>query len=133
LRLQEAEYDRKMKLQEERILMRRQKQDDRSVYELKRKQEIDIDELKQKIDEQQEETDYYKSKVDKLEQDNSRLKTGKGDNKRVRELENEIEMLKTQSRDGGSSSIQATAGNLDLRNVKKQLSNDETIQLQREL
>ena len=133
MRLQEAEYDRKMKLQEERILMRRQKQDDRSVYELKRKQEIDIDELKQKIDEQQEETDYYKSKVDKLEQDNSRLKTGKGDNKRVRELENEIEMLKTQSRDGGSSSIQATAGNLDLRNVKKQLSNDETIQLQREL
>ena len=36
LRLMEAEYDRKMKLQEERILYRRGKNDDREMYEVKR-------------------------------------------------------------------------------------------------
>ena len=41
-----------------------------------------------------EELDYYKTKCEKLETDNSSLRTGKGDNKRMRELENEIEMLK---------------------------------------
>jgi hypothetical protein len=40
LRLMEAEYDRKMKLQEERILMRRSKNEERGIYELKREHSI---------------------------------------------------------------------------------------------
>jgi hypothetical protein len=56
----------------------------------------------------------------------------------VRELENEIEMLKQQVSNGGESLANATpmaslAANADLRNIKKQLSQDEQMQLQREL
>jgi hypothetical protein len=40
LRLMEAEYDRKMKLQEERIMMRRSKNEERGIYELKREHSI---------------------------------------------------------------------------------------------
>jgi hypothetical protein len=48
----------------------------------------------------------------------------------VRELENEIEMLKQQVSNGGESIANATpiaslAANADLRNIKKQLSQDE--------
>ena len=94
LRLMEAEYDRKMKLQEERILFRRNKQDNREMYELKRKHQIEIDELKAKIDEKDEELDYFKTKVEKIEVENNQIRMGKGESKKVRELENEVEFLK---------------------------------------
>lgn len=71
LRLVEAEYDKKMQGQMERILLRRNKTEERGTYELKRKHQIDMDELKGDIDEKREELDYYKSKVDKLEVENT--------------------------------------------------------------
>jgi len=74
--------------------MRRSKNEDRGAYELKREHAIAIEELKQKMMEKDEETDYYKTKCEKLETDNHALRTGKGDNKKLRELENEVEMLK---------------------------------------
>jgi len=94
LRLCEAEYDRKLKLQEERILMRRSKNEERGAYELKREHSIQLDEMKHKLAEKDEEIDYYRTKAEKLETENQSLRTGKGDNKKVRELENELEMVK---------------------------------------
>ena len=65
------------------------------------------------------------------------FRTGRGDNKRQKELENEIEFLKVQLEDaksgGGTQSAQFNTGNMDLRNIKKQLSQDEQVQLQREI
>ena len=46
-----------------------------------------------------EELDYYKSKIDKLEVENKQLRQGKGDNKKMKELENEVEFLKAQLQD----------------------------------
>jgi hypothetical protein len=48
-----------MKLQEERILFRRGKEDERSLYELKREHMIQKEELNRKIEEKVEELDYY--------------------------------------------------------------------------
>lgn len=70
LRLQEAEYDRKMKLQEERILMRRSKTENRDAYEQKRLHSIQIEEMNHKMSEKDEELDYYKQKMEKLEVEN---------------------------------------------------------------
>ena len=46
-----------------------------------------------------EELDYFKSKIDKLEVENNQLRQGKGDNKKMKELENEVEFLKAQLQD----------------------------------
>ena len=70
LRLQESEFDRKLKLQEERILMRRANQENRDLYESKRQNAIEVDEIKNKMTEKDEECDYYKSKCEKLESEN---------------------------------------------------------------
>ena len=93
-----SEYDRKMKLQEERILQRRANQDQREIYEMRRQNAIEIDVIKNEIVAKDEQIDYYKSSCEKLETENHQLKTGKGDGKRMRELENEIEMLKSQAK-----------------------------------
>lgn len=82
--------------------MRRANQENRDLYETKRLNAIEVDEVKNKMDAKEEECDYYKSKCEKLEAENQSLRTGKGDNKKVRELENEIEMLKSHSNTGNS-------------------------------
>jgi len=74
LQLANAEFDKKLQLQLERIAMRRSKNEERALYELKRKNEMEIDEMKSRLDEQAEEVDYYKTKVEKLEADNFQLK-----------------------------------------------------------
>ena len=60
LKLQEAEYEKKMQLQLDRIMMRRSKNEERGTYELKRKFQLESDEIKSKMDEMAEELDYYK-------------------------------------------------------------------------
>lgn len=70
--------------------MRKSKNDEREQRELERKHYLEIEELKIKMDERLEELDYYKTKTDKLEAENNSIRIGKGDNKRVRELENEV-------------------------------------------
>ena len=139
LQLANAEFDKKLQLQLERIAMRRSKNEERALYELKRKNEMEIDEMKSRLDEQAEEVDYYKTKVEKLEADNFQLKQDKPENKRVRELENEIELLKNQLRNDDSNfeaQVQKQnkpGDNIRLDNIKKNLSPDEQIQIQREL
>lgn len=68
--LLEAEYDRKLKLQEDRILMRRSKTEQRETYDLRREHSIQIDELNQTLMQVQKELDYYRSKTEKQETDN---------------------------------------------------------------
>ena len=60
LKLMEAEYDRKMKMQEERILMRRNNTEQRDVYEMRREHSIMVDEINNKLLQREEELDYYK-------------------------------------------------------------------------
>lgn len=135
MRLLEAEFDRKLKLQEERMLMRKSKNEDRDKDEMRRKHYLELEELKMKIDEKNEEADYFKSKNEKLEAEISSLRLGRGDNKRMRELENEIGILKAQLSDAKITTTTNTADmgpEKDLR-VKKNLSQDEQVQLQREL
>lgn len=47
--------------------------------------------------------DYFKTKCEKLEVDNGLLRVKQNDNKRIRELENEVEVLKDQLKKDGSS------------------------------
>lgn len=80
--------------------------------------------------------DYFKTKTEKLEVENGQLRVKQSDNKRIRELENEVEILKDQVKKSniqGSVSQSIPQGNLDLRNIKKSLSPDEQVQLQREI
>lgn len=52
-------------------MMRRSKNEERGTYELKRKYQLEADEMKSKMDEMNEEIDYFKSKIDKLEVENN--------------------------------------------------------------
>ena len=86
LKLMQAEYDKKMQLQIERIMLRRNKDSERSQYELKRAHQLDLEEKKNEIIKLKEEVDYSTNKIDKLETENTSLRMGKGDNKRMKEL-----------------------------------------------
>lgn len=112
--------------------MRRTKDESRELYELKRNHDIELLEIKNKIDDKDEENEYFKKKIERLETDNQQLRVGKGDSKKMRELENQVHTLQAQLQEagkGGASSIQAPSSNMDLRNVKKTLSQDEQMSL----
>ena len=64
--LANAEYERKLKLVEERILYRRGKNEDRTIMDLKQEHALVLDQMKQSNDEKQEEIDYLNEKVNKL-------------------------------------------------------------------
>ena len=64
--LAQAEYDRKIKLVEERILFRRGKNEDRAMLDLKQEQALALDQLKQLNEEKQEDIDYQNTKINKL-------------------------------------------------------------------
>ena len=76
LRLCEAEYERKLKLQEERILFRQSKSEEREVYEVKRQAMLERDELNKKLEDQKEERDYFTQQGAKLESENKTLRLG---------------------------------------------------------
>lgn len=125
LRLQEAEYERKLKLQEERILFRQSKQDDRAAYEAMREHMIQREELQQKAKLMQEELDYFSQKVAKLEAENTSLRLDKDANKRVKELEEQVEQLKSANRFSFQPQTVQKGG--------KDLSKEEQQKLQREV
>ncbi len=56
--LASAEYDRKLKLVEERILFRRGKNEDRTMLDLKQEHALAMEQLKQSNEEKQEEIDF---------------------------------------------------------------------------
>ena len=65
--LAQAEYDRKLKLVEERILYRRGKNEDRTMLDLKQEHALAIEQLKQSNEEKQEEINYLNEKKNQLE------------------------------------------------------------------
>ena len=66
---------------------------------MKRTHQLQIEELKSEILKGKEEIDYLSQKTEKLDQENTSLRLGKGDNKRMKELENEVDLLKMQLED----------------------------------
>ena len=48
-------------------MMRREKNEEREIFEMKSKHSLEKEELQTKLDDMAEELDYYKSKADKLE------------------------------------------------------------------
>lgn len=75
-------------------MLRRHKDDERSNIELKKNHQLEVESLKSDLLTTKEEIDYLTKKIEKLDSENTSLRLGKGDNKRIKELENEIDFLK---------------------------------------
>ena len=110
--------------------MRRTKDETREMYEVKRNHDIELLEIKNKMEEKDEENEYFKKKIERLETDNQQLRVGKGDSRKMRELENQVNALQAQLQDAGrgsgaSSAPMKSSSNVGAREVKKTLSQDE--------
>ncbi len=90
LTLKEAEFERKLRAQEERILYRRGKSEEREIVEVKREHAIQLEELQRKYEEMREENEYLNTKVAKLEQSNKELRLQKDPKDHTQKLESEI-------------------------------------------
>jgi hypothetical protein len=64
---------------------------------MRREHHLKLEEARQRTEELESDLDYYKTKTEKLEAENGKLRLSKGDNKRIRELENEVEVLKEEA------------------------------------
>jgi predicted nucleic acid-binding Zn-ribbon protein len=62
-----------------------------------------LEEIKVKMADLEADLDYFKTKSEKMEVENGQLRVKQSDNKRIRELENEVEILKDQASKQGSS------------------------------
>ena len=71
--LAQAEFDRKLKQVEERILYRRQKTEDRQVLDLKHDHAVTLEEVKRTNEEKSEEIDYLNEKILKIQEENKQL------------------------------------------------------------
>ena len=85
--LAQAEYDRKLKLVEERILYRRGKNEDRTMLDLKQEHALAIEQLKQAAEDKQEENDYLNEKINKLTVQVEQLTLQKDQKGEVKKLE----------------------------------------------
>ena len=108
-------------MQEERILFRVSKQEERELSEFKRQHMLEKEELQNKVTELQEEVAYFNEKVAKLETDNRGLRLGKDSNKRLKELEEEVELLKYQL----SLNIRTEQESVNHKNIKNDLSRED--------
>lgn len=120
LTLKEAEFDRKLRAQEERILYRRGKTEEREILDVKREHAIMLEELQRKFEEVREENDYLNTKVAKLESTNKELRLAKDPKDQAKKLEGEIQYLQQQlsALQKTDSSTQRT----DTSTIKKELS-----------
>jgi len=94
--LARAEYDRKLKLQEERILYKREVDSDRKLLDLKHEHQIQIEEARVKQEQLQEQADYWKEKSNKLAAENQAFRVNKDAKGETKRLEEEIASLKDQ-------------------------------------
>eukprot|EP00347_Sterkiella_histriomuscorum_P002106 403369452 len=129
LKLAQAEYDKKLKMQEERLIFKISKQEDRDNLDLKRQHMLEREELKQKISEHEDEIHYLTSKVNTIENENKKLRLGNDSNKRIKELEDQVQVLQSQV----ASSSRLQQENINLKNIKNDLSKEDQVKLQREL
>jgi hypothetical protein len=86
--LARADYDRKLKLMEERILYKREVDADRKLVDLKHEHQVEIQTLKLKQEELNEQIEYLNEKCNRLMTENKSIrvnKDSKGDSKRLEE------------------------------------------------
>ena len=108
LRLAKAEYDRKIKSVEERILGSINKREDRDLYELKRDYAISLEKLEDLVKELREDNAYLEKRKDTLEAENKSLKLERDSNRVVKKLEAELDELKGQLYEAQQASIRQT-------------------------
>lgn len=84
-------------------MLRRHKDEERSNIELKKNHQLEVETLRSDLLTTKEEIDYLTKKIEKLDTENTSLRLGKGDNKRIKELENEIDFLKLQLEDAAKN------------------------------
>lgn len=92
--LARAEYDRKLKLVEERILYKRDVDSDRKVLDLKHEHQVELSNNKVKQSELQEQIDYLNEKVNKLLTENKSIRITKDGAVELKKLEDENAMLR---------------------------------------
>lgn len=92
--LAKAEYERKLKLVEERILYRRDVDQDRKVLDLKHEHQVEISNAKVKQSELQEQIDYLNEKVNKLLTENKSIRVTADTKGELKRLQDENAMLK---------------------------------------
>lgn len=99
--LREAEFERNLRSQEERILFRRGKGEERELLDLKKEHQISMEEAANKLDEKDNEVDYLTQKVDKLELANKELRLSKDPKHQIQKLEAEVNYLREQLASNG--------------------------------
>ena len=92
--LAKAEYERKLTLVEERILYRRDVDQDRKVLDLKHEHQVEISNAKVKQSELQEQIDYLNEKVNKLLTENKSIRVTADTKGELKRLQDENAMLK---------------------------------------
>lgn len=92
--LARAEYERKLKLVEERILYRRDVDQDRKILDLKHEHQVEISNAKVKQSELQEQIDYLNEKVNKLLTENKSIRVTADSKGELKRLQDENAMLK---------------------------------------
>jgi hypothetical protein len=95
--LARAEFDRKVKLLEERLIYRRENAEDRKIMELKHEHQIEIQDQKNKADELQEQIEYLNERCNKLLVENKEIRLKKDTKGEIKRLEEENALLKDQA------------------------------------
>ena len=127
--LANAEYERKLKLVEERILYRRGKNEDRTIMDLKQEQALALDQLKQSNEEKQEEIDYLNEKVNKLIVQVEQLTLKKDQKGEVKKLEAQVAMMQAKIEEHEN----VTKVKSDFSSCKGNLTPVQQVELQKEV
>lgn len=75
--MKEAEFERKLRSHEDRLLYQRSRDEERQLATMKADHEEQLDDLQAKYDRVKEENDYLTTKVEKLEVTNKELRLSK--------------------------------------------------------
>ena len=69
----------------------------------------------------------------KVEVENKQLRSGKDSNKRIKELEDELEIVRFELSTQNTQQYKMQQENINLKNIKNELSKEDQVKLQREL
>lgn len=105
LALKEAEFDRKLKQIEDRILFKRSKTEEREILEVRRDHQIEKEHLQLQLEKFRDENDYLKTKVEKLETTNKELRLKSSNQAEIKKLEAEVQYLQQQLSDQKGSGV----------------------------
>lgn len=121
--LKEAEFNRNLKLVEQRFLYGRGKGEEREMLNVKQEHEILLAELNQKLFEISEENSYLQQKVVKLEQVNKEVRLAKDPKEELKKMQQTILYLESQLKTYQSKD--STSQKNDSSKMKEQLPLEE--------